>query len=52
MILFYGSNVEVIGILPISEISRALIYKQLNDQYSFHTPKALSHLKFLRSEAI
>ena len=45
-------NAFLIGVLPISEISRALIYKQLNDQYSFHTPKALSHLKFLRSETL
>jgi len=42
----------LMGILPISEISKALIYKQLNDQYSFHTPKAISFLKFLRSEKI
>jgi len=40
------------GILPMSEISKALIYKQLNDQYSFHTPKAISYLKFLRSEVL
>ena len=40
----------LMGILPMSEISKALIYKQLNDQYSFHTPRALSCLKFLRSE--
>ena len=42
----------LMGILPMSELPKALIYKQLNDQYSFHTPKALSHLKFLRSERI
>jgi len=42
----------LMGILPMSEISKALIYKKLNDQYSFHTPKALSSLKFLRSELI
>jgi len=42
----------LLGILPISEIARALIYKQLNDQYSFHTPKAVAHLKFLRSEIL
>ena len=42
----------LMGILPMSEISRALVYKQLNDQYSFHTPQALSHLKFLRSETV
>ena len=42
----------LLGILPMSEISSVLIYKQLNDQYSFHTPKALSHLKFLRSETL
>ena len=42
----------LMGILPISEISKALVYKQLNDQYSFHTPKALSQLQFLRSETV
>jgi len=42
----------LMGILPMSELSKALIYKQLNDQYSFHTQTALSHLKFLRSESI
>jgi len=40
----------LMGILPLSEISKALIHKKLNDQYSFHTPRALSFLKFLRSE--
>ena len=42
----------LMGILPMSEISKALIYKHLNDQYSFHTTKAISHLKFLRSETL
>jgi hypothetical protein len=42
----------LLGILPISELSRALIYKKLNDQYSFHSVKALSHLKFLESEIL
>jgi len=42
----------LLGILPISEISKALTYKQLNDQYSFHTPKSVAHLKFLRSETL
>jgi len=42
----------LMGILPMSEISKALVYKQLNDQYSFHTPKVLSYLKFLRSETL
>jgi len=42
----------LMGILPMSEMSKALVYKQLNDQYSFHTKKALSYLKFLRSESI
>lgn len=42
----------LLGILPISEISKALIYKQLNDQYSLHTPKAISHLKFIGSETL
>jgi len=42
----------MMGILPMPEISKALIYKRLNDQYSFHTPKALSHLHFLQSEAL
>ena len=42
----------LMGILPISEISKALVYKKLNDQYSFHTPKALSQLKFLRSKTV
>jgi len=42
----------LMGVLPMSEMSKALIYKQLNDQYSFHTQKALLHLKFLRSEVI
>jgi len=45
-------NTFLLGILPVTEISKALVYKQLNDQYSFHTQKALSHLKFLRSESI
>jgi len=42
----------LMGILPMSELSKALEYKQLNDQYSFHTPKALSNLNFLRSEVL
>jgi len=42
----------LLGILPMSELSKALIYKKLNDQYSFHSVKALSHLKFLRSEIL
>jgi hypothetical protein len=42
----------LLGILPISEISKALTYKQLNDQYSFHTEKAVARLKFLRSETL
>jgi len=42
----------LMGILPMSELSKALIYKNLNDQYSFHTPKAISHLSFLGSEAL
>ena len=42
----------LLGILPISELPKALVYKQLNDQYSFHTQQALSCLKFLRSETI
>ena len=42
----------LLGILPMAEISQALVYKELNDQYSFHTDKALSHLKFLGSETV
>ena len=42
----------LMGILPMTEISTALIYKRLNDQYSFHTPRAISHLQFLRGEVI
>ena len=40
----------LLGILPLSELSNALIYKTLNDQFSFHTAKALTHLKFIQSE--
>ena len=42
----------LLGILPMSELSKALIYKELNDQYSFHTDKALLHLKFMGSETV
>jgi len=42
----------LLGILPMSQLSQALIYKELNDQYSFHSFKAISHLKFLESEVI
>jgi len=42
----------LMGILPMAELPIALTYKQLNDQYSFHTPKALTCLKFLGSETI
>ncbi|MDR0516942.1 MAG: DUF3990 domain-containing protein [Fibromonadaceae bacterium] len=42
----------LLGILPMSELSLALNYKELNDQYSFHSVKALSHLKFLGSETL
>jgi len=42
----------LLGILPMSELPNALIHKDLNDQYSFHSEKALLHLKFLRSEII
>ena len=40
----------LLGILPLSELSNALLYKKLNDQFSFHTAKALTHLKFIQSE--
>jgi len=42
----------LLGILPISGLPEALIYKQLNDQYSFHSAKAISHLKFAGSEIL
>jgi len=42
----------LLGILPMTELSNALIHKKLNDQYSFHSAKALSHLKFLESKVI
>ena len=42
----------LLGILPMPELSKALIYKKLNDQYSFHSVKALSHLRFLESEIV
>jgi len=42
----------LLGILPMTELSQALIYKDLNDQYSFHSFKAISHLKYLDSEVI
>ena len=42
----------LMGILPMQELSKALVFKKLNDQYSFHTPKALECIKFLRSEAL
>ena len=42
----------LLGILPMSELSNALIYKKLNDQYSFHTMKALTRLKFIKSEIL
>ena len=42
----------LLGILPMSELSHALIYKKLNDQYSFHTAKALTYLKFIGSEKL
>ena len=42
----------LLGILPMSELSMALIFKELNDQYSFHSAKGLSHLKFLGSEIV
>jgi hypothetical protein len=42
----------LLGILPMTELSKALIYKELNDQYSFHSIKALSHLRFLESKII
>jgi len=42
----------LLGILPMTQLSSALIYKELNDQYSFHSTKALLHLKFLKSEII
>jgi len=42
----------LMGILPMSEISKALIYKKLNDQYSFHTPRSIPLLNFLGSEAV
>ena len=40
----------LLGILPMSELSNALVYKKLNDQFSFHTAKALTHLTFMKSE--
>ena len=42
----------LMGVLPMSELPNALVYKQLNDQYSFHTPQALAALQFLRSETV
>ena len=42
----------LLGILPMPELSKALIYKELNDQYSFHSAKALFHLEFMESEVL
>ena len=42
----------LLGVLPMSQLSQALIYKKLNDQYSFHTLKALAHIKFLESDVL
>ena len=42
----------LLGILPMSELPHALIYKKLNDQFSFHTAKAFTHLKFIKSEIL
>jgi len=42
----------LLGILPMEQLPNALIYKKLNDQYSFHSSKGISKLKFLSSETI
>jgi hypothetical protein len=43
----------LLGILPLSELPNALNYKKdLNDQYSFHSAKAISHLFFLKAELL
>jgi hypothetical protein len=42
----------MLGILPLEELSKALKYKKLNDQYSFHTEKALGLLEFKKAEVI
>ena len=42
----------LLGILPLSELPQALIFKELNDQYSFHTDKALLHLKYSGSRIL
>lgn len=42
----------LLGILPMEQLSNALIYKKLNDQYSFHSAKGISKLKFLSSETL
>jgi hypothetical protein len=42
----------LLGILSMEQLPNALIYKKLNDQYSFHSIKAVSKLKFLSSDII
>ncbi|MDR1862253.1 MAG: DUF3990 domain-containing protein [Candidatus Ancillula sp.] len=42
----------MLGVLPIEELKNALKYKKLNDQYSFHTKRALNLLTFIKSETI
>ena len=42
----------LLEILPMEQLANALIYKKLNDQYSFHSVKSISKLKFLSSEII
>jgi hypothetical protein len=42
----------ILGLLPLSELGKVLQYRKLNDQYSFHTERALEYLRFLGSERV
>ena len=41
MILYHGSNLKINKI----DLSKCRPYKELTDQYSFHTEKAIKYLK-------
>lgn len=41
MIVYHGSNLKIDKI----DLSKCKPYKELTDQYSFHTEKALKYLK-------
>ena len=44
MILYHGSNIEAGGFIDTDALAKAMKYRKLNNQYSFHTENAVKYL--------